>query len=187
VAHKQQIRSRASHIGHNFISFKPQTQTSFQLHTPKPNRLPPSPLPPYKPGEFHIVSPTNVSMTLSNKPEQTMSAMCCDKAPASRELQNVMRYRTDVPVPQELPPKGYARVRVLAAGIAVDEVNTAERTFLGRFGNNPKNYSPEKPLVPGLECCGEIVALGEEAKSSGTGKVSRHSMFVPEPNARILD
>jgi hypothetical protein len=112
-------------------------------------------------------------------PRATMAALCCDHAPEPHQLHKVIRFRTDVPSPSAAPPQGYVRVRVLAAGVAIDEVHAAEGTFFGRFGYNPATpFSHQNPLVPGFECCGVIVGINQLDASSSQVCTYKQSALV---------
>jgi len=97
-------------------------------------------------------------------------------APKVGQLGNLLEFREDIPSPK--PEENHVVVRVLAAGIAIDEIHGAEGSFLGYFRFGPKTVSKRAPLVPGVECCGVIEQLGPGVKGFKVGDVVLGSVKV---------
>jgi len=93
-----------------------------------------------------------------------MKSICTEENFKVGELRSKICLRDNVKQPIA-PPEGYARVRVLSSGIAIDEIHSAENSFLGHFGSQPKRITAEQPFIPGLECCGVIEQINNDPKS----------------------
>lgn len=103
-----------------------------------------------------------------------MRGLCTNEAPEFRSLENQIRFRDDLEKNPdaiegtELSPTAVV-VRVLTAAVSVDDIHGAEGTYVGRFRSSPPKrnksevVSPEKPYIPGFECCGIVVRAGEKA------------------------
>lgn len=72
----------------------------------------------------------------------------------------------DMPQPQAGP--GQVRVRVLAAGLNLPDVNLCRGVY---------HLRPPLPFTPGMEACGEVVEVGEGADP---GLLGRRVVGVPE-------
>ena len=75
----------------------------------------------------------------------------------------------DIPVPTSTPLKQDVLIQIKASAINVDDVACCQNTAMGGWWMHPRAPNKEKPLVPGCEYAGVVLAIGPDCKRLKVG------------------